>query len=291
MAMSLKLFDDISNAELGREIDSSQPSDVISINSALESKNLLDSVQLNNGIPSDLFFKGTISLLDFVLRFKIDYSADDVISCRLIVFQNYKAELYGAKKSETFIVGAVVIPLKHEPYVGEKVEHSLLAVPMVVQEGSEFVAYSQCIGYAGMSKKNIYRYLNKTLDVVDLVDVSNYAMEYWYAIQTALLNPPILERVRRNSKNDHDCAVNSLNHSKNSKVAYLKYINVSDLIGGDSRKYERHTHKWNVIGHFRQYASGKKIWIDPYEKGTERNLDSTHRDIRERKIILDVSQS
>lgn len=34
------------------------------------------------------------------------------------------------------------------------------------------------------------------------------------------------------------------------------------------RNYTRHTESWSVLGHYRQYKSGKKIWINPHVKGT-----------------------
>jgi hypothetical protein len=33
------------------------------------------------------------------------------------------------------------------------------------------------------------------------------------------------------------------------------------------RKYEKHTESFGVRGHYRQYKSGKTVWVRPYTKG------------------------
>ena len=50
------------------------------------------------------------------------------------------------------------------------------------------------------------------------------------------------------------------------------------------REYERHTLVWYVIGHWRNYGSGKRVFIQPYWKGALRNLKMS-LDGRDREIV------
>ena len=95
-------------------------------------------------------------------------------------------------------------------------------------------------------------------------------LSLWYAIERALLNPPICEYIvgRGLDKND------GLKEACGENVAaYVKRIpiTVDDLmIAVESKKVEWHTDKWGVCGHSRKCASGKITWVKPHEKGRKR---------------------
>ena len=54
-------------------------------------------------------------------------------------------------------------------------------------------------------------------------------------------------------------------------------------IYGDSRGYTRRSFIWYVIGHWRVYADGKKVFVKPYWKGALRDVRMTIEE-REREI-------
>ena len=50
--------------------------------------------------------------------------------------------------------------------------------------------------------------------------------------------------------------------------------------------FTRHTPIWYVIGHWRHYSDGKKVFIKPYWKGEMRHL-RIDLDGREREIVIE----
>lgn len=68
----------------------------------------------------------------------------------------------------------------------------------------------------------------------------------------------------------------SKNNKKGKKsrktYIYKKVYKVLDVVEDrDRRDYNRITENWEVRGHWRKYKSGKKVWIDGYSKGKERD--------------------
>ena len=61
---------------------------------------------------------------------------------------------------------------------------------------------------------------------------------------------------------------------KTNKVKIVKYI---DINSEDVDRLLEHSKReitcpaWGVVGHYRTYKSGKKIWIAPYKKGKYRD--------------------
>ena len=74
---------------------------------------------------------------------------------------------------------------------------------------------------------------------------------------------------------------------KKKPLRYIKrhILNAEELkkrIHGENN-FQRHTLVWYVIGHWRKYADGRKIFIQPYWKGALRELKNG--EIREREIV------
>lgn len=65
------------------------------------------------------------------------------------------------------------------------------------------------------------------------------------------------------------------NSSKNTKIYVSKKVYVVQDIekirnsSTEKKNFNRKTSCWGVIGHFREYQSGKKVWIKPYTKGNK----------------------
>ena len=99
----------------------------------------------------------------------------------------------------------------------------------------------------------------------------------WYSVMLALLHPTIKE-IFQNPKflKEKIPKAQRTGINKNKVHRYVKYhvINTEELkekiYEKKNGKYTRRTLVWHVIGHYRTYKSGKKIWIAPYWKGTLR---------------------
>lgn len=109
-------------------------------------------------------------------------------------------------------------------------------------------------------------------------------LSLWYAVERALLHPPIREYIagRNLEKNDGQGAGRDEN-----VVTYVKCtsITVDDLmIGNEPKVVNWHVDKWGVVGHWREYSNGKKVWVRPHEKGRKRGQKLDNQDLRERII-------
>ena len=145
------------------------------------------------------------------------------------------------------------------------------------------------IGIAGPSQKRIERQLfrdsnsrnefNKKLGAV-----FDTTLRFWYGVQIALLHPR-LKGLFRSPKTEIIYDPNSVypGTTKRRSTRYVRhyYIQPEDIearLGEKtSRSISRKTPCWFVIGHYRNYKSGKRVFIPGYWKGPrreeKRNLD------------------
>lgn len=70
--------------------------------------------------------------------------------------------------------------------------------------------------------------------------------------------------------------------SKTSQKSNPNKVKLVRNIRIDATKISKGTHiitcpSWGVIGHYRQYKSGKKVWIAPYKKGRERHNAASYQ--------------
>ena len=105
-----------------------------------------------------------------------------------------------------------------------------------------------------------------------------------------LLNPVIKEHLfvqgkkeKLRSKNDVIAGVDSDdNKSRKRKAKYVRYKDISDVILKSDVIRKQHTLCWYVIGHYRHYQNGRKVWINGYWKGPLRELKKNLDEGRER---------
>ena len=111
----------------------------------------------------------------------------------------------------------------------------------------------------------------------------------FYAISCALLNPIIRVIFDKKSNKRPIETGKALGKNKRAKLRYVKYhrINFDDIDKAFEEKgFVRKTMVWYVTGHWREYSSGKRIFIQGYWKGPLRNSKTTIESIspREREI-------
>lgn len=105
----------------------------------------------------------------------------------------------------------------------------------------------------------------------------------WYGVEFALLNPIVKERFVGLGHSDG----NGIADRKNV-VAYVKYlpVTVAELLDEEPSKFIRRTAKWGVAGHWRNCASGKRVWVRPCERGPKREQKTNQR-LRERVLVTE----
>jgi len=119
------------------------------------------------------------------------------------------------------------------------------------------------------------------------------AISTLYAVECFLLNPVVMDVFKRNSK---PTPVDVNKNSKSSKKQKIKYVK-RHIINADEidRAFEklgfvRKAMIWYVTGHWREYKSGKRIFVQGYWKGALRNARNSafpNLEPREREIVTD----
>ena len=145
-------------------------------------------------------------------------------------------------------------------------------------------AYARMFRERGRTYKDILAPLVNAMDNMYL-----RALTSWVAIQTMLLNPVIAIRFKRTSIPDDSTKV--IKKGKKQPKRYVKKITIDDLsdleFGETKGKHNIKEPFWWVSGQWREYKSGKKIFIEGYWKGPFREYGRVDEP-REREIVFDT---
>lgn len=266
--------------ELWKEICRTNPSDTICLKKA-DDIAICDLWQkgcsLPEGtIPSDLFFAGKIPLMD--CEIVVDETEDpDGVVCkyRVVIFPDYQERITEAV-GDTVYVGAVIAFLNGYTFF----------MPIGVCEGVN-VMMTGPFGYHNVPD-GLLKLCKESWTQMDAMKMGYQFLITWYGIQVALLHPTVKE-VFRHPRTEPVCSGSGKKDGRRV-VRYMRkhVINAADIntaAYGTGREYERHTLVWYVIGHWRNYASGKRVFIQPYWKGALRHLKMS-LDGRDREIIV-----
>ena len=275
-AIDTPILSDDKKRVLINSANKSNPSDVIYLthNEDVELINLWEKTE-NNGdvfIPSDLFFAGTIPLMDFkVILDETECNGIKDLELRYVIFEDYK-EIITNSTDEQCCVGVCFYA-------------NMVIFPIVVIKEFDSIT-SSGIGYIGIANN-----CQHNMNMQDFSQVFISCMETWYSIQIALLHPAVKE-VFQNPKKEK-VSMNDVKKycTKDRKVKYIKkhIVNkdqLEDLMYGENKKHQkRHCLVWYVIGHWRTYQDGRKTFIQPYWKGALRQIKK-NLDNRERELSL-----
>lgn len=119
------------------------------------------------------------------------------------------------------------------------------------------------------------------------------ALAIYYSINVGLLNP-VIEDVYQSkvSRTTHDRPSFSKYPDKKKKIKYVKkhLIRMQDVTAAfEKRGFVRKAMIWYVTGHWREYKSGKRIFVQGYWKGALRHSkDATFKNLepREREMVI-----
>ena len=104
-------------------------------------------------------------------------------------------------------------------------------------------------------------------------DYSRYIKFAYMLIQKALYDRPMIFSKVSSRKTNQPAHSSGVHKRKKRIVRTVRVLRVSSE---DFARYVKTQRVifcpcWGVIGHWRTYKSGKKVWIEPYRKGRERN--------------------
>ena len=226
-------------------------------------------------IPSDLFFAGKIPLMD--CEIVVDETEDpDGLVCeyRIVIFPDYQDRIR-ENDGGSVEVGAYVFKLKGYTFFN----------PICVCEGLD-VLMSGPFGYHDVPE-GLIDLCKKEWTQATAIRMGYQFLITWYGIQVALLHPTV-KNVFRNPATVPVYTSGGKKGRGRRVVRYVrKHVINADGVraaSGTGREYERHTLVWYVIGHWRNYSSGKRVFIQPYWKGALRDLKMS-LDGRDREIV------
>ena len=240
------------------------------------SKEMLDK----GGIPSDLFFSGNVPLLDCEITVdERDKPFGRVVTYRVVIYPDYIERIKNSG-DEPADVGAVVM---------EFINHKIF-IPILVFSGVDFVLMANCGVIGNYSNVELRNHMGM-IPVQQFVSAGYECLTTWYGIQLALLHPAVKD-VFSHPKTEPVMETRPRKGGKKRRV--VRYIKKHVITAGDLEQtsfmgkngFTRHTTVWYVIGHWRHYSDGKKIFIKPYWKGEMRHL-RMDLDGREREIVIE----
>lgn len=280
------LSDDIRD-EVWRDISQSRPTDRIHLNSKDDEaisrfwKQFCSQEMLDKGcIPSDLFFSGNVPLLDCEITVdEREKPFSQLVTYRIVIYPDYIERIKNSV-DDPADVGAVVIE-----FMGHK-----FFIPILVFSGIDHVLMSNC-GVIGNYSNAEVRSRMGWIPVQEFVSAGYECLTTWYGIQLALLHPTVKE-VFSHPKIEPVMDTKPRKGGKKRRVVrYIKkhVITAEDLEQTSFRSksgFTRHTSIWYVIGHWRHYSDGRKVFVKPYWKGEMRHL-RMDLDGRKREIVIE----
>lgn len=295
----LKLFSQMESEVMMAEINQSNPSDEIILDPeaaerlySMWSGKKLDFDDLQP-CPADIFHNDTIPMRDCMIRV-VDPDEDIFLPNRTIHLRNNVETIrvvVGEKNS--YIVLDASTNNKRYFTAMFKLNIGDDRNFVTISEEFDFVVYvnngdrDSFISYLMADNPLTPSFTNYEI----LRQRLQNSLNMWYGVQISLLNPKLKTIIGKGVKAKYsgECggSKKALDKKGKRKAHYVKrhVIGNSDIDNVMSEHgFTRKTMAWYVIGHWRSYKDGKKVFIQPYWKGplraTQKNLD----DIRERVV-------
>lgn len=247
--------------------------DIVEADGIIENKNLSDMInQLcgeMQGVPNDLWFANTLPLPD--MTFYVDNTKVD------IHIKEKSQSTFNAHYDIFYMIGWLKIC---DIYNKDRVYDFY---GLFIHPGSKIIDVFQS---SHEYHKNLNDFYNENRDAFGIA-----LLEVWYAIQILLLHPRSVEVKRKATKQRLHGKEKIISSNSSRKVKYIRHYTITKddvnyILDGDTEHtYNRKCLSWYVIGHWRKYKSGKKIFINGYWKGalreTKRSYDERNRTVEE----------
>ena len=267
------------NNEWLNHISKSRPANLILLDDETAMVDLWRvSNQKATGVPSDLFFSGSIPLPDC----RIQYTNGEGMKMqfRTVIFSDYQDRIRSAAEDSAVQVGVIIYEIN---------ETASMIFSVEVLRGHDWLMTIPSFGYKGLPAV-IRETISQNLSTAECFAEFAQFAGIWYGVQIALLHP-LVKDIFLNPATVVDTSAKKKASGKGRKrpLRYIKkhIINAEEMksrIHGGSN-FQRHALVWYVMGHWRRYANGKKIFIQSYWKGALRDLKNG--EIREREIVLE----
>lgn len=276
----LEFLSEDKNSELWTRINQSKPTSLIDIQYNVRDI-LLKLWKHENkvaGVPSDIFFSGSIPLMDINVDYEFEFN--HMVKFRIVIYPDYQEIISNTNEQSTSKIGALIL----------EVLDGKIATEIEVAKGVDCLMTSALLGYK-MNSVAIEDCINN-MPISTLASLVGEFISIWYGIQIALLHPVIKNIFKNPQRVEDESRKKKSTKNGKKKKSPIKYIK-KHVISVDriervtsSTNYNRHSLCWYVMGHWRTYKNGKRIFIKPYWKGILRDT-KTVDEIREREIVTE----
>lgn len=236
-------------------------------------------------IPSDLFFANTIPLMDCEVYIDERKTGGHMIHFRVVIFSDYKERIANVDEVDLALVGAIEIPHNMSNISCSHV------IPILVKSGVDVICTCE-IAHRNMPS-DLVEYHKQNAVMGDILQLGTQYLETWYGIQVSLLHPTVKDVFRKpRTAPKQDSKANKKKNHKPPKIRYIRehIVNATELAesafgkSDEGKTINRKSLVWYVIGHWRVYENGKKVFVKPYFKGALREA-GLPVDTREREIV------
>ena len=282
--------------EVLKDIKKSKTTDIISMDMTHARK--MTKIWENNTtpyMPADIFFANTISIMDSEIiidqtELKKTISPDeanckpDKLVFRVVIFDGLEKHIKSISNGDSVnmvdIIGAIIFK--------EHCGHIIIPIG-IEPDNDNIIVPKGCILHKSTSTFRNKFFMSADRD--SFVKRFQVAYRTWYSIQISMLHPIIKDIYKSNKSVQVDPQrnlskkKNSQNKVKANNVRYYFINNDNDFSLHNKRgQITRHCSVWYVVGHYRTYKSGKKVFIKPHWRGPLRDFNNIKA--REREIIL-----
>lgn len=211
--------------------------------------------------PSDIIFANTVPIKDLQIQIDEKSLTGLIIKYRVIIHDELgDISEWDDEKRVGYLI--IEVPLPGNYFI----------CSLSVKKGYDYIYFDRA-------------YMSKAITTdIPIVGLNGY-MNTWYAIQIALLHPDIKEVFQRPMKVPvHNRRTKSVNKRKTQYIKVHR-VDIDDIekITHEKGTINRKCLVWYVIGHWREYKNGKKVFIQGYWKGKLRNI-KMNIDERERVV-------
>lgn len=242
-------------------------------------------------VPADLLFSKTLPIKDILI-------IEDSQKLRVTIMDDYAEKIDAMKENaeKPLIIGAIEYSTWQNG--NSPVQYGMSSwsgiFAMVLLHGYDKIMLQYC----GENEKEVLLqnfgrdpYYENSESLEELISYS--ALSDWYFIQLSLLNPatkvlfsnPTIMRVPVKNKPGTGKQKRKCRYVKTYTI---KGCDIKKHFYDSNNKINRKCLCWYVIGHWREYKTGQKIFIQGYWKGALRETKRNYDDGRERIIDAEV---
>lgn len=271
-------------------------------------------------IPTDIILQRTVPIVgmtfDFshisdISKYICAMNTDVILGADVVLFEGWE------RFSESYVTGSI-----EEFNDDNKKAYTSCIISAIVLRWNNslddliipihFVPWEQELTFDSMvifknikyhEAKEMIKFVNVSYELADLFISVVFILSIWYGCQLAMLhpatvtifqNPEYIKRSREDRLKQKSKKKSSVKYVKRHvikqgaiKEALIEAATAHGQTGGESqRAYERHTLLWRVIGHYRTYSNGKKVWIKPHWKGALKDFQTKKVIVNNREVDI-----